>query len=276
MSPSNLKEKYGPFALVTGASSGIGAEFARHLAAAGISLVLVARRKDRLDALAAELSENYPVEAKSVSADLSTEEGLQTVIDFAKDIDIGLLVNNAGIEQVGSFFKDSAADHSKVISVNVNAVTVLAHGIGRKLADRGKGGIIFVSSIAASMFPWLSVYSASKAYVTALALTLREEMLTKGVDVLCLEPGLVSSEMSQRTAGSDVIDFNKIGFETMSAQECSGKALEALAAGKDRETPGFKNKVSAFLMGLIPEGLRMKAKGMLLGMAMNPELTKYT
>lgn len=271
--PADFLHKYGPWAVITGASSGIGAEFARHIAATGISVVLVARREERLQQLSAELCENYPIQAKNIVADLSTEAGWRSVISETEDMDIGLLVNNAGVELVGSFFRDPLDKHLNLIDVNVSAVTALAHAFGPRLAKRGKGGLLFVSSILASPMPWFGTYSASKAFVLNLALIVREELAPKGVDVLALEPGVVSTEMSQRVT-SDV-DFSKMGVVIQAVDACVSEALQSLYDGKRRVTPGLINKVSLFVMGLIPDSVRMMIMGAGMKNAMNPELRTY-
>lgn len=230
-------EKYGPWALVTGASSGIGAGFARHLASMKLNIVLVARREDRLKNLASELRESYNVKTQYIVSDLSTQSGIEAVRTKTENLDIGLLVNNAGIEQHGSFLALGEEAANKLISLNVTAVTSFAHIFGRRLVKAGRtGGIIFLSSIAKSGMSWFSAYSASKAYVTMLALTLREEWKGTGIDVFSLEPGMIESDMIMKQE-----DLLGLGMPTVSVEKCVEEAVKAFEKGLFRTTPGQEN-----------------------------------
>lgn len=160
---SKFPDKYGPYCVITGASSGIGEEFARQLAAGGLNLVLVARRKPRLDAIAAALCAEYSVETMVIEADLATDAGWRSVVAATEDLDVGLLVNNAGVEHIGSFFHDSVDFHMKLIALNVTTVCALTHVFGKRLVIRGRGGgIINVSSMLSQPVPWMASYCASK------------------------------------------------------------------------------------------------------------------
>lgn len=271
--PSGFASKYGPWAVVTGASSGIGAQFAEQLAVAGISVAIVARRQERLEALSKHLVEDYAVKTRVIVADLAEPEGRDTVVRETADLDVGLLVNNAGVELYGSFFHDPVENHQKLIDLNVSAVTALAHAFGRRLAERGRGGILFVSSIASRVFPWFSTYSASKSFVTALSLILREELGPKGIDVLSLEPGMVETEMSDRAA--DKIDMAKLGLQPQSAESCVSDALRSLYSKRSRVTPGLPNKISLFFMGLLPQSTLLSLMNSLIPKVMQPELLEY-
>lgn len=273
--PADFRTKYGPWAVVTGASSGIGAEFAQQLAAAGLSLVLVARRTELLDAAAKSLMEEYPIQVKTIAADLISDSGVQSVIDGTASIDVGLLVNNAGMAAHGSFFKDSAEMHSRLITLNVTAVMTLAHAFGKRLGLRRRGGMIFTSSMAADGFPWFANYAASKAYVTMLALMLRLELRPRGVDVLCLVPGVVKSEMSDRTIIEGGVDFASIGFHTMPVKDCVEEGLRSLYDGKAKVTPGLMNKIMQFIMGFLPQQAAFSLLNMSLGKAMPAELMAF-
>lgn len=231
-------EKYGPWALVTGASSGIGAGFARHLAALNMNIVLVARREDRLRKVASELRELYNVETQCIVSDLSTEIGIEAVRVGTENLDIGLLVNNAGMEQHGSFLKLGEKASNKLISLNVVAVTSLTHIIGGRHVKAGRpGGVIFVSSVARSGMPWLSAYSASKAYVSMLALSLREEWKDAGIDVFALEPAMVESDMMLTKP-----DLLKIAMPGMSVEKCVEETMKAFVEKRVfRLTPGHES-----------------------------------
>ncbi len=195
-------ESYGPRALVTGASSGIGEEFARQLATRGMHLLLVARRKERLAALAAELSVNHQVDVEVVVADLTRQEGLDAVISKANELDdIGLLINNAGMSVEGYFLKRDLVDHDRHMNLNMRAPMVLTHQVGQQMLRRERGGIIMVSSVSAFFpVPYISQYSAGKSYLLFFGEALHVEMKRKNVAVQVLCPGFTRSEM---TAGME-------------------------------------------------------------------------
>src|SRR5438067_1245456 len=162
-------ERYGPYALVTGASSGIGEQFARLLAARGLNLVLTARRTTRLDALAEELRAKHSVDVAVLPIDLSEPTAAERLVEQCAGRDIGLVVSNAGAGLKGLHHKQSVAEVVGLISVNCIAPSVLAHGFAPALIRRGHGGLLFVGSIeSVGGFPWSAVYSASKAFVDAL------------------------------------------------------------------------------------------------------------
>jgi hypothetical protein len=193
-----FKERYGPWALVTGASSGIGAEFARQLAHAGLNLVLVARRKSRLDQLARQIEEQNRVQVRTVRADLSRPDFAVDILSATASIDIGLLVNNAGFGLAGNFLDHGVDEELALLDVNCRAPLVLTHVFGRKMARRKRGGIIFVSSVSGYIAtPFEASYAASKVYELFLAQSLRYELRKHGVDVLALCPGVTSTEFHE-------------------------------------------------------------------------------
>ncbi|KAI0560492.1 oxidoreductase [Gracilaria domingensis] len=271
LSPDFAK-KYGPWALVTGASAGIGAEFATQLAACGLNVVLVARREAVLNENAAALREKYPVQTRCITADLTSEEGCEEVVKACEDLEIGLLVNNAGMSEYGSFFRSSAGKHSKMISLNCVALVSLSHAFGRMMIERKRGGILFISSCLSSPMPYFATYSASKSFVTSFGRMLREELKKYHVDATVIEPGVVESELS-RAAKQDM-DFDKGGFTTMPAEQCVAESLSALANGKSVHIPGFQNKVAMAVMRSIPADVSMKMSNVLVDRMMSPEIMK--
>jgi len=141
----NFKNKYGPWALITGASSGIGEEFANHLAKKGLNLVLVARRKERLEKLARQLGSEYSIQVKTVKADLLQEGFLDEVRKTTDSLEIGLLVNNAGLWKMGEYLEISQEDEFRMIDLNIKAPSILTHHFAIKMSERKRGGIINVS-----------------------------------------------------------------------------------------------------------------------------------
>lgn len=235
-------QRYGPWALVAGASEGIGAAFARALSAAGLSVVLVARRPEPLDALAAEIGE-----ARTIAADLGTPAGLAEIREGTRDLDIGLVVVNAAHAPIGRFLDRDAADALRAVEVNCAAPVSLAHHFLPPMVARGRGGLVLMSSIAGQQgSPGISAYAATKAFGAILAEGLWAEMRPHGVDVLACVAGAVSTPnlaaaKSKRAPG------------TVTPERVVATALGALGR-RPRAVPGGLMKFSAVLTGrLLPK-----------------------
>lgn len=192
--------RYGPWAVVTGATSGIGREAALHLGRAGLSVALVARRAERLDELAAEL-EGMGVSARVIQQDLAAPGGPASVLASTEDLDVGLLVASAGFGSAGPFLDQDPSEEAEMIDVNARALMLLTHGFGRRFVQRGRGGLALMSSIVAFQgVPNAANYAATKAYVQSLAEGLRLELGPLGVDVVASAPGPVHSGFAARAA----------------------------------------------------------------------------
>lgn len=184
------------YALVTGASSGIGECFARQLAGRHRNLVLVARSEAKLKALAEELSAKYAIKAETVALDLSEPGAAQKLVDMLKDqdIEIDLLVNNAGFGAQGEFWKVSLEKQEQILRLNVQALLELTHLLLPPMVSKRAGGIINVSSTASFQpLPYTSVYAASKAFVTSFSTGLAEELRPHCVKVVTLCPGTTAT-----------------------------------------------------------------------------------
>ena len=231
-------EKYGTWAIITGASSGIGVEFANQIAAKGLNVVLVARRKQLLESLAKQLVEKYAIQCRVVEADLSVENFQFDILDATKDLEIGLLVNNAGMNCEGDFYRGSLDRNLQMLNLNTKAPFVLAYEFGKQFISRKKGGIIFTSSISAfNAHPYLSHYAATKAYILSLAESMNYEFKDKNVDVLAVCPGMTKSEMTKGM---------KEGPMLMEAAPVVKLAIDNL--GKEAYVvPGFINKTQVFI-----------------------------
>jgi short-subunit dehydrogenase len=191
----SLRERYGSWALVTGASAGIGVEFARAFARDGISLVLAARRGDRLATLADELRKAHGIEVRAVACDLATFEGVKACLAAVEGLDLAILVNNAGVGYQGRFDKQSPERLMAMLQLNCAAPLALTAALLPGLRARGRGAVIFTGSTAGwQPLPLHALYAATKAFDNLLAEGLWGELRGSGVDVLALEPGPTETE----------------------------------------------------------------------------------
>ena len=196
-----LTERYGEWALVTGASAGIGAAFARALAREGLNVVVTARRRDRLEALASEIEADHPVRTRVVEVDLTAPEGPEQLLDAVQDLPIGVLINNAGFGYGGRFEKVEAERLKGMVNLNCLAPSVLTHRLLPSMLHRHRGAIVFTGSVAGRQpLPLHGLYSATKGFDSLLAEALYVETRGTGVDVLVLEPGTTATEF-QEVAG---------------------------------------------------------------------------
>lgn len=191
----DLKEKYGPWALVTGASSGIGEQFARLLARSGMNLLLVARRGERLESLAQELRRRRRLEVEIVAADLAEPDAVDRVVAAVGERNLGLLVSNAGFGLKGAFAGMERSRIEAMFNVNARAPLLLAHALLPRLQARASGGIIFTGSVEGEVpYPFSAAYAATKAFVHSLGMSLHGELAGTGVDVLVLAPGATDTD----------------------------------------------------------------------------------
>lgn len=187
--------KYGPVAIVTGASSGIGRSFATLLAQAGFDLLLPARRIERLKALATELQSAHGVSVVPLQVDLNSTAAVDSIFGAAAAMDVGLLINNAGFRDAGSYLDVDPGRAASMIDVNDKLPVLLTHRMIPRLLERGRGGLIFTGSIEANMgFPYACVYAATKAFIRSLGEGLWGELHGHNIDVLVIEPGSTDTE----------------------------------------------------------------------------------
>jgi len=223
------KHVYGPWALITGASSGIGEEYARQVAASGINVVLLARREERLKEVAAGLTVRYDVQARVIAADLGRDGILDQVAEATGDLDIGLVVSNAGTGNPGPFISLPRERLREIVQLNVITHLDLAHHFGQRLARRGRGGIVLVSAVAAAGgLPYMANDSATKAYPLNLGEALHAELGPAGVNVTVHVPVLVNTPVVAR------IGLDRIGPPTdpISPEQAVDEALTALQANQ--------------------------------------------
>lgn len=237
------------WAVVTGASSGIGAEFARELARRGYPVLAVARRLERLEELAAEAA-NFGGRIQPLSADLISEEGLASVVRHIDELgEIELLVNNAGIAPAGDFLGAAVKEEVDAIRLNMNAIITLTHSVLEGMVERRCGGVINLASVVAFQpFPHFAVYAASKAFVLSFTEALAEEIRGTGVRILALCPGSVATEM-------DVFAHNEglLGrLPPLTAQQVVKTGLQALSRGRVVKVVGSLNSVLPLVDRFMP------------------------
>ncbi|MFI1289562.1 SDR family NAD(P)-dependent oxidoreductase [Streptomyces sp. NPDC020792] len=239
-------------ALITGSTAGIGAAFARRLAADGHNLVLVARDTARLTEQATELHDRHGIEAEVLTADLATDTGIEAVaarLGDRKD-PVDLLVNNAGFGNKGRFLDVSMADELRMIKVHVEAVLRLTSAATAAMRERGRGGVVNVASVAA--FVPRGTYGASKAWVVQFTQGAARDLAGSGVRLMALCPGFVRTEFHQRAGmGTDNIP----NWMWLDADKLVATALTDLAHGKTLSIPDPRYKALMGLVKVTPRGL---------------------
>ncbi|HTY34148.1 SDR family NAD(P)-dependent oxidoreductase [Mycobacterium sp.] len=248
MSANRFRSRYGPWAVVTGASDGIGRAIAGELARRGVNVVLAARSRARLDAIAREMRDATGVETLVVAADLADAAGTSALADATSRLDVGLVVLAAGFGTTGPFTDLALAPELEMIAVNVSAVTALAHAFSPRLIRRGSGGIVLFGSIAGWQgVPGQATYSATKAYVQSFAEALHGDLRPHGIDVLSVAPGPVRTGFGARAGMT-------MNFAT--TPEVVAKAALSALGRRTTVVPGLQAKfLTASLMAL-PRGLR--------------------
>jgi hypothetical protein len=237
----------------------MGAGFARALAAEGLSLVLVDRQRDELEKVCRDLAKTWSVSVVPVAADLAQSDAVSAVEEAARGKSVGLLVNNAAVAPIGPFLEESPEVLFDVVEVNCRAVVSLTHRFGRRMAERGRGGIVFVSSWSAFCgAPRVGCYAASKAFNLVLAESLWAELREAGVDVLAVAPGPTDTPRFRAHSPDLATISGKLMMDVRST------VREALTSLGRRPTliPGRTNRVLALLQGrLLPRRLSIEIFG---------------
>ena len=244
-------------AVITGASSGIGKAFAERLASDGYDVVLVARRRERLESLATVLSDTWGVLVDVLPADLTNPSDLKLVEQRVRDdSSLELLVNNAGFGKIGAYGDLDLDVEDEEIRLNILALVRLTHAAIPGMVARHRGAIINVSSIVAFLpVPFLATYSATKAYVNTFTEAIHEELKGTGVKIQALCPGRTHTEFHER-AGINTTNHPSKGMEPELVVDAS---LRALQRNKVICVPGISNRVNAGIMSLLPRALLRKA-----------------
>lgn len=246
-----------PLALITGASAGLGAEFARQLAASGHDLILVARRLDRLEALAGELTSRYGISARALKVDLARMEAPDEIAAAlkAEGRDVEVLINNAGFSIPDTFAATAWERERDMLMTLVYAVTALAHLVLPAMIKRGSGRVINVASVA-GFAPGVSghtLYPASKSFVIKLSQSLDSEVRAKGIKVTALCPGSTATEFQTASGMDDLVA--KAPRHADDPRDVVAAGLAGNAAGRVIVVTGMWNKVSRLILKVLPEAI---------------------
>jgi len=252
---------YGPWAVVTGASSGIGRAFAEQLAAAGLNLVLAARSTERLETLGQTLKRAHGIEYRVITVDLSRPEGATAIIDATKDLDVGLLVSNAGGARPGPYLHQDLDELHRRLVLNATTHLELAHAFSRRLTARGRGGIVIVSALGAQHgIPNMAHDAAAKGYALNLGVALHYELAPAGIDVTVMMPGNVDTPIIDALG----LDRASLPIRPQPAQRAVRETLAALVRHQPILIPG---RMMRLMTRLLPRTVSIRMNGKMLGQA---------
>lgn len=253
---SALKQRFGPTALITGASDGIGRACAVQLAEQGFDLILVARRESVLQELALDLGTRFGVDVHIMALDLSDPAAVPDLLRQTETTQVGLVVAAAGFGSIGHFLKQDVASEINMVDVNCRSVVELSYGFGRRMAAQRRGGIVlFGSLVGFNGAPLSATYAATKGFVQSFAEGIAEEMRPDGIDVLSVAPGPVGTGFAARA-----------GMQMGQAATPEMVARTALAALGRRTTvrPGFLAKFLGWSLALLPRWGRVRVMGVIM------------
>lgn len=242
-----------PVALITGASSGLGAEFAKEFAQRGYDLVVTARREDKLAALATDLAGSNGASVTVIAADLSSDDGCRALLAglIEREIDVDVLVNNAGAAHTGPFADMPPGRALELVDLNVRALVQLTEGVLPGMRARGRGHVLNVASIVGfQAVPGMTAYSASKAFVLSFSEGLAEELVGSGVRVTALCPGLTKTEM---VADLDVAQVPELLMAD--AGQVVRDGVSAMKRGEVVYVPGAANQALVTWLGIQPRSI---------------------
>jgi uncharacterized protein len=249
--------RYGPWAVIAGASEGTGACYARELAAMGINLVLVSRRQEALEALGAELQASFGIEYRAVVVDLASEGAGVQILEAAAGLDVGLYISNAGADNFARFFEDGTAGAHQLVRMNITTLIDAANGFGQGFLTRGSGGIIIMASGAGlGGQPNLALYSATKAFEINFAESLWAEYHERGIDVIGIAAPLMKTPTLLRLVPKDfdlstAYDPADVAHNAM-AGLLAGEAIQIVPDGPGQEKqPQVEADRKARLIGFV-------------------------
>jgi short-subunit dehydrogenase len=256
------KTRFGPWAVVTGASSGIGREFARQIAASGIHVVLVARREALLEQAGREISAEFGVEHRIVVADLSEDGAVDRLASATRDLDVGLVISNAGTATPGEFRLQDRDDLAGLLRLNAFSHMELAHHFGRRLVERRRGGILLCGAMGAEHgIPYVANDSAAKSYVQTLGECLHVELQPFGVNVTVLIIGPTQTAIIDKFG----LTPDAMPMKPMSVQQCASEGLRALKKNRRTHLSGRSNRI---MRALLPAALSRHMMGKMMAKAL--------
>ena len=262
------RQQFGPWALVTGASSGIGREFARQIAASGINVVLVARRQALLEEAGREFAKAYGVQYRVIAADLSKDGFLQPIAQATEDLDIGLVISNAGTATPGEFLKLEREHLASMLRLNALAHLDIAHYFGRRLAKRGHGGLVLCGAMGADHgIPYVANDSGAKAYVQSLGESLHIELKAHNVDVMVLVVGPTQTAIIDKFG----LAPKDMPMKPMTTGQCVFEALDAL---RRRQSSYLNGRLNRFMKALIPASVSRRMMGKMMAQTLANKAAK--
>lgn len=267
---NDFQRKYGPWALVTGANSGIGRAIAHEIAARELNIVAVARRQQLLDTLKVELETQHDIEVRTLALDLAEPEAINKIAQATQDLAIGLLVPAAGAADAEEFTVTALARNTHVAQLNMVVPMQLVHVFASKMVKRKHGGVLLVSSLFAYQgIPYVANYAATKAYILTLGEALHIELKKHGIDVSVLSPGLTDTDMP----ASMPLNFSKLPLLYQLPQRVAKIGIQALGR-KPTVVSGFINKFYAWQNRLIPRSMPVSLFGFLIKRAFKPQSSR--
>jgi uncharacterized protein len=253
--------KFGPWAIVTGASSGIGKEFARQLAGSGLNVVLLARRLFLLEELGRQIEREFGVQYRAIGLDLTEDDFLEKIEAATHDLDIGLLISNAGAGIPGEFLTLERSALLGIVRLNIIAHLDLAHHFGQRLAARGRGGVLLVSAMGAAQgIPYMANDSGTKAFVLSLGEALHVEFQKLGLHVTVLLPSPTDTPVLAEFG----LDVHTMPIKPMPVEQCVHEGLAALGANRATHITGRMFRV---LAALTPRSVMTRINGNMLAKA---------
>jgi hypothetical protein len=252
--------RFGDWALVTGASSGIGQAYATALAGQGFNLLLVARGAAALDQVANDLSRQKAIETRTLALDLSEPAALPALFRAAEDVDAGVIVSNAGAGGLGAFLDRDIAEHRALFHLNATAHLEIAHHFARRFQARGKRGAILLATSTGGLhgMPYGAAYAAAKGAVIVLAESLNVEFAGSGVHITAVSPGMTDTPA---TRNDEAIDFSKLPFKAMAPTAVAAEGLAALARNDAHHIVGGLNR---FVANVVEQRITGRARAVRL------------
>ncbi|GAA0872979.1 SDR family oxidoreductase [Gangjinia marincola] len=246
-----LKKNYGNWALVTGATSGIGKAFATKLAESGFNLVITGRREEQLNSLSTEFFDQHKVEAIPIVGDLSQKKAIESLLEETNHLSIGIVILNAGFGTSGEFINSNIQNELNLVDLNCKSVLEMLHHFSNKMkAETRKGAIVLLSSMVAFQgVPNAANYAASKAYIQSLGEGLARELKPLGIDILCAAPGPVKSGFADRAN-------MKMGM-SLSPYDVALPIISAIGK-KTTLLPGFLTKFLVYNLRLLPRSGKIR------------------